>query len=91
MIGDSTAAGSSGTALRDLLRHLDRNATGSHPARPTTPPPSGFARMALAAPVEQTALSVGDWTFTQDPDTGDLIVTNSETGAATTVARKAGP
>lgn len=85
MIPDSPAARSSDTAMRDLLRRLERSVIGSHPARPSAPPPPALT---LAAPA--TTVQIGNWALTQDPATGDLIATHTETGTSTTVARRDG-
>lgn len=88
MIGDSTTGRGTATAMRDLLRGLDRSVNGSHPARPNHPPAGGFSlARAISAPVP-AVVTIGAWTLSEDPDSGDLIATHSQTGATTTVARK---
>lgn len=93
MIKDGPASRSPQTAMRDLLRRLEREATRSRPMRPN--PPMGGA-MALAAlpsadtTAAATTVAVGDWLLSQDDDTGDLIATNTQTGSSTTVARRGG-
>jgi hypothetical protein len=84
VITDSPAGRNPATALRDLLRSLDREATAAHPARPSAPPALLLAR-AAPAPV-----TVGDWVLSQDPDTGDLVATHGITGATATVALNGG-
>lgn len=85
MITDGPSGRNPATALRDLLRFLDRDANASHPARPSEPPVMALARF---APTLAPALTVaiGDWVLSQDPDTGDLIATHATTGTVTTVA-----
>lgn len=62
------------TAMRDLLRRLDRAANSYAPARPTAPP--GLLMMAAQpTPVE---VMVGQWRLHQDPETGDLMATDPD-------------
>lgn len=70
------------TALRDLLRRLERDANAYSPARPSAPPPA----MLAAAPAPQV-VQVGDWTLSQDPDSGDLVATHND-GTTRTVASR---
>lgn len=88
MIPDSPAARSPDTALRDLLRRLERNTVGSKPARPSAPPTA--RQEPSQGPATASPVRVGDWELTEDPDTGDLIATHAHTGATRIVARKAG-
>lgn len=86
MIKDAPSGRNPETAMRDLLRRLERANTASKPARPTQPPTTVLAARS-AAPSE---LLVGDWVLSQHPDTGDLIATNALTGTSATVAYKGG-
>lgn len=95
MIKDSTTARATSTAMRDLLRYLERR-TIIPPARPTAPPlaPLGAASAGaeLGGPArpltaEPAPVRVGDWTLTQDPLSGDLVATHVD-GTTTTVATK---
>jgi hypothetical protein len=86
---DSPLARSPATAMRDLLRQLERQKIRP-PARPTQLPPSGFARLAALTStesVETASVVVGAWTLTEDPVSGDLVATN-EDGTTRTIATK---
>lgn len=87
---DSPLARSPATAMRDLLRQLERQKI-KPPARPTRPP-------ALAATVSRAALTstetaetapvvVGAWTLAEDAVTGDLVATHQD-GTIRTIATK---
>ncbi len=88
-IKDAPYSRSPNTAMRDLLRQIDRSANTSKVARPTAPPPGGGALLAFAAapPPEPSTVAVGDWLLTQDPATGDLLAVHSD-GTTRTIATK---
>lgn len=89
MIGDSINGRSQNDQMRFLLRDLSRVNTGYHVARPNNPPPDPMAFRAEVRSPAADAVQIGDWTLTQDPDSGDLIATNAD-GTTATVARKGG-
>lgn len=82
---DAPSSRSEGTAMRDLLRRLERQANRYSPARPTEPP----AMFTLMAPAPAT-VSVGGWLLHEDPDTGDLMATDPD-GATHTLLTKGTP
>lgn len=91
MIKDSPASRSPATSMRDLLRRLDREINRSRPKRPNPPVTvAAPARSATTPDDPGGALTVGDWVLAQDGETGDLIATNTSTGATATVARRGG-
>jgi hypothetical protein len=73
-----------------LLRELARTNNAYRVARPTAPPPTGLTQPTTLPVHSGTGnVRVGDWTLSQDPETGDLIATNTD-GTTATVARKGG-
>lgn len=81
-LADGTAGRSDATAMRDLLRRLERDANAARPARPTALP----AMLTAQATAPRT--SVGpNWTLAEDPDTGDLIASHTD-GTTVVLARK---
>lgn len=88
MMQDSPLARSPATAMRDLLRQLERQQV-KPPARPTEPPPAGpaFAALRSTETAEPAPLVVGAWTLTEDPISGDLVATNAD-GTTRTIATK---
>lgn len=86
------AGRSTDTALRDLLRRLDRQINASHPVRPSaTSETTTLSTFTTDTALDGTTVTVGDWVLSQDAETGDLVATDSTTGAATVVARKGEP
>jgi hypothetical protein len=86
---DSPLARSPATAMRDLLRQLERQKIRP-PARPTHLPPAGFATFAALSSTETdepAPVVVGAWTLTEDPVSGDLVATNQD-GTTRTIATK---
>lgn len=79
---------SQATAMRDLLRRLDRDANRYAPARPTAPPASPL--MLAAATPQPSVVAVGDWLLHQDPETGDLMATGPD-GTVHTLIQKGTP
>lgn len=70
------------TAMRDLLRQLDRQ-TIRPPMRPRpyTPPPTP------TEPIEPAETRIGAWQLLEDPDSGDLIALHDD-GTQRTLATK---
>jgi hypothetical protein len=87
MIKDGPSSRCPETAMRDLLRYYERSIFASKPARPNNPP-SAFARQSSATHEPEFTGRIGDWELSQDPETGDLIATNSLDGSIAVVARK---
>lgn len=87
-MGDSPLARSPATAMRDLLRSLERQ-TIKPPARPTHPPATVAALTAPSATetAAPAVVQVGAWTLAEDPDSGDLVATNAD-GTTRTLATK---
>lgn len=86
---DSPLARSPATAMRDLLRQLERQKIRP-PARPTQPPPAAmatFAALRSTETAESAPVVVGAWTLTEDPVSGDLVATNAD-GTTRTIATK---
>jgi hypothetical protein len=81
-LSDSPHGRSQATAMRDLLRQLDREINASRPARPTAPP-----SFALAAAPASMEVRIGSWTLTEDGATGDLLAVDSN-GATYVLAQK---
>lgn len=78
------------TAMRDLLRRIDRAANKYSPARPTAPPAAPFMLAAAPAPAPApAAVVVGQWRLHQDPETGDLMATDPD-GIVHVLLRKGG-
>lgn len=93
MIKDSTTARSPATAMRDLLRFLERQ-TITPPARPNNPPAllaaPPAARSAPPAGLqsnEQAAIRIGAWVLAEDALSGDLVATHAD-GTTRTVATR---
>lgn len=70
MLKDSPSSRNPDTAMRDLLRQLERNATNYTPARPGTGS-TAFAAMAMSAPAP-AEVRIGDWVLTQNA-LGELV------------------
>jgi hypothetical protein len=85
---DSPLARSPATAMRDLLRQLERQKIRP-PARPTQLPAgvSTFAALTSTESAETTSVVVGAWTLTEDAASGDLVATNAD-GTTRTIATK---
>jgi hypothetical protein len=66
--------------MRDLLRQLERKATGYIPARPGITTTFAAFRSADAAPETR----IGDWVLTQN-DNGELVATH-DNGASQVLA-----
>lgn len=81
-LSDAPHGRSQATAMRDLLRQIDRELNASRPARPTAPP--SFALAARTAPAE---VRIGSWTLTEDSTTGALIAVD-DNGATHVLAQK---
>lgn len=90
MIKDSTTARSPATAMRDLLRFIERQ-TIKPPARPNNPPPPLLAARSEppAGPQsdEQAVVSIGAWVLSEDALSGDLVATHAD-GTTRTVATR---
>jgi hypothetical protein len=86
---DSPLARSPATAMRDLLRQLERQKTRP-PARPTQLPPAAmatFVALTSTETAETAPVVVGAWTLAEDPVSGDLVATNAD-GTTRTIATK---
>jgi hypothetical protein len=86
VIKDGPTARSTATAMRDLLRYLERQSV-TPPARPTAPPPAPLAAPARSLAAEPVLVRVGDWTLTQDSLSGDLVAEHAD-GTRRTIAVK---
>lgn len=73
-------ARSTDTAMRDLLRHLERQ-TVTPPMRPRPWPEEP------AEAISGSGIRIGAWVLTEEPETGDLVATNDD-GTQRTVATK---
>ena len=91
MIKDSPSSRSPDTAMRDLLRRLER-LTISPPARPNNPPPPA-APMALSTGLagphmaEQAPVAIGQWVLVEDSLSGDLVARHAD-GTVRTLASR---
>lgn len=86
---DSPLARSPATAMRDLLRQLERQSI-KPPARPTHAPSvamASFAALASTETADTAPVVVGAWTLSEDPVSGDLVATNAD-GTTRTIATK---
>lgn len=72
MIKDAPSGRSPETAMRDLLRQIERQATGYTPYRPAGP--TVMAALSVPPPPE---VRIGNWVLTQN-DTGDLVAVNDD-------------
>lgn len=87
---DSPLARSPATAMRDLLRQLERQKI-KPPARPTqlpaAPAAAPFPALMSTETAEPASVAVGAWTLAEDPVSGDLVATN-EDGTTRTIASR---
>lgn len=77
------------TAMRDLLRNLERQADANHPARPGTEPP--LAALTATTSAVQDYIRIGRWQITEDALSGDLVALGPDGDTHTLIHRQGEP